>query len=293
MNKKKQIVLAVGVSSIIILLICSIFIYCFYFFPTEIEIKDNTLSEQTNNIIFKNGHLLWDTGANGSILLSNFRQKKVLISFSILYDSYRKIKIAGLYFSHNTIIDSIFIKNFIYTKLDRGGLPIEIQKLNYIGILGMNVISNYNWLLDFDKNTLQNIPKTKSYKEEYDFKLTYLFRIFPYTSITIERIKLKKILIDSGLNTDCVLLVDDIGKINEYISPDTVINQVSNGLFSNCIPSKQYVYTNIKINNTFFDTLTITEGEKRLIGIGFFRKFDKVFWDSGKKEVRFYKNTRQ
>lgn len=57
MNKKKQIVLAVGVSSIIILLICSIFIYCFYFFPTEIEIKDNTLSEQTNNIIFKNGHL--------------------------------------------------------------------------------------------------------------------------------------------------------------------------------------------------------------------------------------------
>ena len=48
MNKKKQIVLAVGVSSIIILLICSIFIYCFYFFPTEIEIKDNTLSEQTN-----------------------------------------------------------------------------------------------------------------------------------------------------------------------------------------------------------------------------------------------------
>ena len=142
MNKKKQIVLAVGVSSIIILLICSIFIYCFYFFPTEIEIKDNTLSEQTNNIIFKNGHLLWDTGANGSILLSNFRQKKVLISFSILYDSYRKIKIAGLYFSHNTIIDSIFIKNFIYTKLDRGGLPTEIQKLNYIGILGMNVISN-------------------------------------------------------------------------------------------------------------------------------------------------------
>ena len=63
--------------------------------------------------------------------------------------------------------------------------------------------------------------------------------------------------------------------------------------FSNCIPSKQYVYTNIKINNTFFDTLTITEGEKRLIGIGFFRKFDKVFWDSGKKEVRFYKNTKR
>ncbi|MDO4726951.1 MAG: hypothetical protein Q4A56_07015 [Porphyromonadaceae bacterium] len=280
-----------SILSAIILLIAGTIIYCFWFFPTEIEIKNNILRRHTDNIIFEKSHLLWDTGANGSsILIDNFKQKKTLIGISIHYDAFKKIKIGKLYFSRNTIINSIFINNFIYTKLDKCEISTEIKKFNYIGILGMNVISNYNWLLDFDKNTLQNIPKTESHKEKHDFKLTYLFKIFPYTSIAIEGIKLKKILIDSGLNTDCVLRADDITQINEIVQPDTVIEQFSNGLFSDSILSKQYIYTNIKINDTIFNTLTITEGEKRLIGAGFFRKFDRVFWDSGNREVKFYRD---
>jgi len=238
MSKKKKIVLAVSISSIVVLLVGGAIIYLLWFFPTEIEVKDNHWEENESHIILKKSRLCWDTGASCTVLFNDFGQNKTIFAILPVFEYKNKMKFQKFLFSQDITADSVYLKNIIYTDIEKQNVSKWLQEANISGIIGMNVISNYNWLLDFDKNTLQNIPKTKSYKEEYDFKLTYLFRIFPYTSITIERIKLKKILIDSGLNTDCVLLVDDIDKINEYISPDTVINQVSNGLFSNCIPSK-------------------------------------------------------
>ena len=293
MSKKKKIVLAVSISSIVVLLVGGAIIYLLWFFPTEIEVKDNHWEENESHIILKKSRLCWDTGASCTVLFNDFGQNKTIFAILPVFEYKNKMKFQKFLFSQDITADSVYLKNIIYTDIEKQNVSKWLQEANISGIIGMNVISNYNWLLDFDKKKLQNIPKTKSYKEEYDFKLAYLFRIFPYTNITIEGTKTKRILIDSGFDTDIELLASDIEKINKKIQPDTIINTSSSGLFSNGIPSKKYIYSHIKVNDLSFDTLSINESKRRLIGIGFFRKFDKVFWDSGKKEVRFYKNTKR
>lgn len=290
-NKKRLIVCLL----IITLLVVGnkLFNYIIYLIPTQIELKDNTFDDPNGHILIGNDRLLWDTGASRTVLLSDFKQKKHIVGFSLSSDTHNKMQFTKLYFSKNIVLHRILIKNSVYTEIYKFNISKSIQNLNISGILGMDIICNHNWLLDFDKNIIRNFDKTCKYDALSQFKLTYFKKNIPYTNIKIENVYLKDILIDSGLNLYFLLLKSDIENINAIIEPDTVMKTNSSGLFSDSIPSKQYVYTNIKINNTVFDTLTINEGEKRLIGIGFFRKFDKVFWDSGKKEVRFYKNTRQ
>ncbi len=291
MNKKKKIILIVSLVAVVMLCISGIIIYyCFWGFPTRIEIKDNAINENSNQIILKNSRLVWDTGASGSVLFEDFSQYKTLLGLSIISDYSYKFKIKKMFFTRNITVENIVIRDFIYTKIDTKKSESILLATDDSGILGMNVIGNYNWLLDFDKNTLQNFDKTYKYNGLPAFELKYTSKRYPFSTIQIEGIRIKKILIDSGFNTDIRLLKSDIDEINKNITPDTIIEGSSNSLFSDSIPHREYIYTNIKINDVVFDSISIIESNRPLIGIGFFRKFDRVFWDSKNREVRFYRD---
>ncbi len=287
MNKNRKIVLIV---SFIILLIVGIIIYCYWFFPTTIEIPNNQIDENSNQIILTNSKLLWDTGADGTIFFKDFNQRKIIIGLANVSDFHKKSTIRKRYFSITLIADSILFKNLVYNEISIDNISQGVQYLAINGILGMNVINKYNWIIDFDKNTLQNLSKTTTYNHTPQFTLRYSNAMKPKTAVSIADVKLKNILIDSGFNIDFTLLSSDIEQINQCIAPDTIFNTSSSGLFSDSIVESKYQYSNIMIDNIKFDKLYITEGNRRLIGTGFFRKFDRVFWDSKNREVRFYKD---
>lgn len=293
MSKKKKIVLAVSISSIVVLLIGGAIIYLLWFFPTRVELKNNKFEIVEKRISVSDNRFLWDTGASGTILFSNIKLDKRQIGFSFVLDTHHKLKICNLFFAKEYFDNSIRLKNLIYMEVKENITSIEGQKQKFGGILGMNIIGNYNWLLDFNNNSFKNFDISYQYNDLAVLKLKYKSKLYSYTDMEIEGMRFKKTLIDSGSDADLQLLQSDIEQINKIKQPDSIIKQFSRGLFSDNIPSKKYIYSHIKVYGISFDTLSINESSERKISIGFFRKFDKVFWDSGKKEVRFYKNTRQ
>lgn len=274
----------------IILCIAGAIIYCYWFFPTKIELKNNAIDENHNHIILKNSKLCWDTGANATAFFKDFGQKKFLFMFATVFEYGHKIRFQKVKYSNHIEKDFIILKNIIYLDVDSQNTAQWIKNKEISGIVGMNIISKYNWIVDFDKNILQNLSKTTTYNHIPQFTLRYSNTMKPKTTVSIGGVKLNNILIDSGFNIDITLLSRDIEQINQRIAPDTIFNTSSSGLFSDSIVESKYQYSNIMIDNIKFDKLYITEGNRRLIGIGFFRKFDRVFWDSGNREVRFYRD---
>ncbi|MDO4726949.1 MAG: hypothetical protein Q4A56_07005 [Porphyromonadaceae bacterium] len=279
-----------SIVAVVMLSISGLIIYCYWFFSTRFELINNKFEIIDKRISISDNRFLWDTGASGTILFSNIKIDRIPIGLSFVWDTHYKLKICKLFFVKEYLDDSIRFENLIYTEVKENNVSIAEQKQNFGGILGMNVIKNYNWLLDFSKNTLNNFNISYKYDNLAIFKLEYKSKHKPCTSLDIEGIKLKNTLIDSGSDADIQLLPTDIEQINKIIPPDSIIEQFSSGLFSDSIPSKKYFYSRLKVNGLFIDTLTINESKKRKLGIGFFRKFDRVFWDSGSKEVRFYRD---
>ncbi len=292
MNKKKKIILAVIIVVIIVAVGIMSLIYIINNLSANIYLRDNDIDEKENLIIFKNGGcLIWDTGASSSVIFNNFGNSRLKIGIGTVTDLNRKTKLYPICFARNISFDSVTLNNFIYNEIIMDNNVAQgIQDSDVIGILGMNVIENYNWLLDFTSNKIYNFDKNIPYTASPNFNLTYKERRTPSTNIKICSLYMKKLLIDSGFYGDIMLYDSDIELINRYIAPDTIINATSHSLYSDSIPVRRYVYYDVYINDLLFDKLTINEGKKRLIGIGFFRKFDRVFWDSKNREVRFYRD---
>ncbi|KGN79366.1 hypothetical protein HW49_06340 [Porphyromonadaceae bacterium COT-184 OH4590] len=288
--KKHKIFLIVSLLTIVLLISVATICFFRFLFPTQIEINNKQLDKKETLIILNSSRFLWDTGAESSVLFENFNQRRITVGFANVFDVHKTSTTRKRYFSTYLRIDSILLKNFIYHEIPTEYISQVVQNMNFKGILGMNVIKNYNWLLDFSKNTLNNFNISYKYDNLAIFKLEYKSKHKPCTSLDIEGIKLEKIFIDSGSEADIKLAKKEIEKINRILQPDTTLEYVSSGLLRDSISHKKYIYTNIRINNIILDTLSIVESSKCYIGIGFFRKFDRVFWDSGSKEVRFYRD---
>ncbi|MDO4729479.1 MAG: hypothetical protein Q4B43_10820 [Bacteroidota bacterium] len=288
--KKKKLILIVSIVAVVILCISVIIIYCYWFFPTRIEINDKQLDKTQKLIILKDSRFVWDTGASGSVIFNELGSSRLKIGIGTVTDFDSKTKLYPICFARNISFDSITLNNFIYNEIMIDDVVPGIQNLNSIGILGMNVIGNHNWLLDFTSDKIYNFDKNVEYNPSPQLRLTYRKRKTPTTDIKIGGLDMKKLLIDSGFYGDIKLYKSDIDEINKIIKPYTIIDEVSDGLFVGNIKSQNYIYTNVKVNNVVLDTLSIIVSKRRLLGAGFFRKFDRVFWDSGSKEVRFYRD---
>ena len=75
MSKKKKIVLAVSISSIVVLLVGGAIIYLLWFFPTEIEVKDNHWEENESHIILKKKSALLGYGSELYGIVQRLRTK--------------------------------------------------------------------------------------------------------------------------------------------------------------------------------------------------------------------------
>lgn len=287
-SKRTKIVLLSIAALLLVIGVVSFYMY--RFLPTKIEMYSDKIDENSGHILLKSGRLVWDTGANTTALFKDCEKEKFQITISPVFEYGHKIRFQKVNYSKRIEIDSIVLKNIIYLDIDNQHIAQGLKDYAFGGIVGMNVIKGYNWIVDFEKNTIQNFPKTATCSSVPRFTLRYSNTMTPKTIVFIEGVKMKNILIDSGFDTDIKLPKSEIEKINEIIKPDTVIYGSSNGLFSDSIPNIEYHYKNIKINDVVFDRISIIQSKRRLIGIGFFRKFDRVFWDSKNREVKFYKD---
>jgi hypothetical protein len=243
-------------------------------------------------IILGDENIIWDTGSSGTLFFHDVAACKIPVVPTIGVDGYGKRAITFLYFSRSLKVASITMKNIFYNIVKQNKISSPIRQSGIGGIFGMDIINRANWIIDFSAGSIQAMPRedTVLLNREPEFSISYNRRKYPRTTLTIQGITIKDVLVDSGNSADMTLLELDIRKINQKTQPVDSITYRSSGLFTgDTIQQKQYRYKNIVINNYKFHKLKITQHDtERSIGIGFFRKFDKVYLNTKEKMFYFY-----
>jgi hypothetical protein len=245
-------------------------------------------------IMLGDENIIWDTGSNHTLFFCDATACKIPVIPTIAVDGYGKRAITFLYFSRSLRVAAITMKNVFYNTIKQNKIPSSIRQSGISGIFGMNVINRANWIIDFVEGSIQTVPRkdTVLSGQEHRFCLLYSKKRYPKTTIYIQGVEIKNVLIDSGSSADLMLLESDIRKINQKIQPiDSIVyHSPSPGVFvDDTIQQKLYRYKNIVINDSRFNKLKIIQhSSERSIGIGFFRKFDKVFLNTKEKIFLFY-----
>lgn len=258
---------------------------------TGIEKCTLYLSNNANSIILNSSNLQWDTGAGNTILFETANIKKSLSGYSFncegLTGKRRKIP-DPVYFSKEFQSDSLLIKNLYFSLANTKDFSENIKNLNITGILGSDVICTSSWLFDIKNNEIV-ITDLCNLLEKPAMTLDFNSLQVPEISLVIDNIKIDNILFDTGANRCIHLLKEDIQQINTTTVPLKKYSATSSGLYSNDIDEEVFFYNQIKINNLCFDNVEIVQSTRRLLGLRFVRKFDKIFFDSKQKKISFYK----
>jgi predicted aspartyl protease len=209
---------------------------------------------------------------------------------TMVVDDYGKRKITFLHFSRTLKVASITLKNIFYNTIKQSKISASMRQSGIGGVLGMNVINRAHWIIDFLEGYIEAIPRKDTVLSglEPKFSLSYGSSRVPKTAIVVQGIEIKNALIDSGSSSDLALRESDMRELNQKVQPIDSAIYYSSELLTDSIPKKKYLYKDIVINNYRFDTLSIRPDNTTLIGIGLFRKFDKVYLNTDKKMFLFY-----
>jgi hypothetical protein len=237
-------------------------------------------------------NLIWDTGSSQTLFLENINNhKRIFLGYISQTDVANILKKEKVYFSPVVKLSSFTAKNIMYIQMDKQDIVIlsKATGINVEGIIGMDLIGTENWLIDFENSTMQILPQNEMLPLMSELCVNYNdYNMLPTANFAIQNIEIDSVLIDSGTSDELFLYKSDIDKINIYIAPVDSGRKNYSGLYSNrelCF----YIYRNITVNGYLIDKLQITVSDKRILGLGFFHKFSKVFLDTKKQEFQFYK----
>jgi hypothetical protein len=247
--------------------------------------------KNSTKILIGKENIIWDTGATMTIFFQDIATHKNKICYIIIRDSERNWAAVPFYFSREVELASFTIKDVFYSIEAKENISPFMKKFGFGGILGMNIISQANWVIDFSEGSIQVVsPKdTTLFNQKPAFILSYKKTERPKATLTLQWVEIEDVLIDSGSDASIILCESDIEEINQYIQPIDTSNYQSAGLYSeNKHIEYQHTYKDMNINGYKFDMLNIVQGPRRKIGMGFFRKFDKVYLNTEEKIFRFY-----
>ena len=289
-SKKYKIITIAIISVIVIVSLPPLY----FFVLNSSKISYGTLHfDKNKELLFLNDTLLWDTGAACSVIDEKYKNKipykRIPLGYGLVFDTFRKIGFQKLYYSPQfNFADSLTISKFCFLIVD---MPEEIKFNNNMGIIGMDVISKANWMIDFNSEKIDILSQNTMYKTE-DFPqliLNYKHNRVPKTQLDFSVCQCENVLIDAGFTEDLALLESDIEIINKLYKPVDTLKSNRYSIYSTTpVIQNCYVYDTISINDVCFNNIQILEGNKRLIGFKFFKRFDKVFLNTKEKCFYFY-----
>ena len=247
--------------------------------------------DKNKAILFLNDSLLWDTGTFGSSISEKYKENipnKIRFLNSTIIDFFNEKQQVPFYYSRQFNVGNSFsICNFFFFLLDDRE---HIEKYQ-IGCIGMDVIGKANWVIDFDLEKIHILPQNKTYETTIPPQLIFEYKQNkePKTQLDFSGFQIENVLIDAGYNSEIVLLKSDIEEINKKHKPVDTLTAATYGIHSTePVISNAYIYDTIMINNICFKNVQIVEGNKRLIGFAFFKRFNKVFLNTKEKDFYFY-----
>ncbi len=206
-------------------------------------------------------------------MLNHNNQDGICVGIFALIDANKLWKGTKVYLKKSLPIgENIIIQNVVYADLNEN-------------ILGMNIIKQANWHISFVDSIIEVFPLDSSMLIPEDaicFKYQRGRR--PMTYLNINGRKVKNVLLDTGSDSDLKLCEKDaFCVLGNIVSAKTdtvvVITPQSQKLYV------QNVYEEVKINGSIYENVKVTRFNKNLVGLGFMRRFDHLFWDSKHKKV--------
>jgi len=289
-RKYKILLITVGIIAILI-------ISCYLLFSNRLILTrisyGNLYFDKNKEILVLNDILRWDTGANGSVIFNEHRDKiaeKQRIGLVSVQDSYAKKKfVFHWYLPHFNLGNSMKISRFFFSIVQT--IPLTVEECTAIGIIGMDVIGKANWIIDFNSGKIDVLPQNKIYKIQKQPRLTlkYKYELRPETQLDFSICQFENVLIDAGFDNEISLFKSDIEQINKKHKPvDTLISYRHGIFFANPVAQTIYIYDSLQINNICFNNVRILEEDRRSIGLLFFKRFNKLFLNSKEKAFYFY-----
>lgn len=247
--------------------------------PVETTFRSDDCLTTTN----ASGRFIFDTGANSSLLYTDTVPEHAWLTFDA--------PITDIYGNKRT-----FQKHFL-PHVGLGGIQTRLQTIITIptklrpegvdGIIGTDIINRCNWMIDFSRHTLDNISTRPP--QHPDLILSYsLHKNLPQTTLNIDGLQLKNIMIDTGYTRSDLYLTKKHMDMFKSLTPtgtDTCYN------FMN----KYEVLTlwqaaNLTVNKMKFDSLSIAQSPQRnLLGLKFLQRFKQIYIDTDRQEIRCYK----
>ncbi len=229
------------------------------------------------------GHLLVDSiilfDSGSSRTLSNRKNIGVFLGKTMSIDLYGSKKVKNLFFVFRYPLFTFPIKFFSCASMEESHIESTVELL-----MGMNIIQRANWHFSFKDNYLEVMKRS----EMVDIPMCaicwqYRNRLIPQIDMTLEGYKVDGILIDMGCNIDFCLKKNDVERME---SLSGIRGKYYN---KNTVWSSKNVYClqldSFKVGNKIYPNVYIDEVPRNLVGLGFMRRFDHLFWDSKHKKV--------
>ena len=238
----------------------------------------------------KEYRFLFDTGAPFSVSdqLQKDNNFKIVSKGNIVDSDYNRKKV------HWVQVDSISISNVSFLNQtafigDFDANPI-MKCLEIDGIIGSNIIRQYNWTIDQEQNTLSLSSKIEinTFKESIviPFKTDYQYNMF--IDVYIGQSKVKNILVDYGSNGSIALNDEIFTALKEKnIISETFIEKGINqsGIIGKPVVLKREItYSDsVRTNSLHFRSVMIRTGKTASIGNDLLSRFIVTIDWSNKK----------
>lgn len=255
-----------------------------YGIRTNVTHKKIILSDDYNYFLMTDEGYEFDTGTN---IFTFTNTEKVgssyRIGWALTWDAkkwYHRLNFLR-YGEECQIGKELYISDFTYTTEKE---TVHSKSFPLIkGIIGMNVIQKANWLFSLKAQKAETFPLDSIIPISTDaVTLSYHGCLRPLTDLDINGHRIKNVLLDTGFNMD--LKLDDsnvMEKLGEIVKQDTGV----------CITFDEkktvvdYTLKSVNINSKSYQNVMVCFGKPNLLGLGFMRRFDYLFWDSKHKKV--------
>ncbi len=241
--------------------------------PIEIDYNQNESYILLENVIVNNsvivGNAIFDTGSNGTVIDNSVAQElnlKTIKEVRLIDITGKKIKVPCVK------IDSINISGAVFR--DIYALVTDLSLFNCENVkvlLGNNVLKTGIWRIDLSQHkiTLYNLKTNIDYSGFHKIPFSYRLNLIKL-QLEYSGNKLKNILFDTGNPSLLILTKKD--KLSEDLKPNYSFELYYRSL-NKMQPEKitrDYYFSNIKLNGLELDSVLTKYNRKRSIGLGLF-----------------------
>jgi len=192
------------------------------------------------------------------------------------------------YRADSVYLGGVLVTNPSFIKMPKSNKAADTSYPRFDGILGMSLLRNGVWKIDFEQNLLtfaSNIDSITGIDDKVLFAESNLFDLFK-TTVAMDGFS-GKVSVDFGANLGMMLPLDDMKQLNHYSQATTKTGTMKTAAGVSAITTYRLPAEQIRINDHSYTVRVVGSKDQSdaVIGLDFFRQFKYVIIDYPKGKL--------